>query len=362
MGAAHQNQRNFRDIGTNEQDDKHQGDHGQSLTGDVLELRLGDAAGHEEVYTHGRRDEADGKVDHNDDAEVQRRYAHARHDGQQDGHEDNDGRQRFHERADDEQEHVDEHQDDDLVLGEAQDGPGHSAGHVFDGHDVPEQGRHGHQHDNDGGSLAGLNARVDKALEIHFLIQEQAHDQTVEGGDGRGFGRGHDAAVDAAEHDDRNHERPLGVPSRVHEGPCIADLFLTAPPLLAGIPIAVAHKHDAHHDAGHDTAHEQVADGDLRGNAVHHKGVARGDHDAHATGGRNEGCGKILVVTALHHRGDGERADGRHGGGAGTGDRAEEAGYDDTHIRNAAFSVTDTGVNETDQARGNSRLRHDISG
>ena len=52
------------------------------------------------------------------------------------------------ERADDEQEYVDEHQDDDLVLGEAQDGPGHSAGHVFDGHDVPEQGRHGHQHDN----------------------------------------------------------------------------------------------------------------------------------------------------------------------------------------------------------------------
>ena len=45
-----------------------------------------------------------------------------------------------------------------------------------------------------------------------------------------------------------------------------------------------------------------------------------------------------------------------------TGDRAEEAGYDDTHIRNAAFSVTDTGVNETDQARGNPRLRHDISG
>ena len=63
MGAAHQNQRNFRDIGTNEQDDKHQSDHGQSLTGDVLELRLGDAAGHEEVYTHGRRDEADGKVE-----------------------------------------------------------------------------------------------------------------------------------------------------------------------------------------------------------------------------------------------------------------------------------------------------------
>ena len=178
MGAAHQNQRNFRDIGTNEQDDKHQGDHGQSLTGDVLELRLGDAAGHEEVYTHGRRDEADGKVDHNDDAEVQRRYAHARHDGQQDGNEDNDSRQRFHERADDEQKHVDEHQDDDLVLGEAQDGPGHSAGHVFDGHDVPEQGRHGHQHDNDGGSLAGLNARVDKALEIHFLIQEQAHNHS----------------------------------------------------------------------------------------------------------------------------------------------------------------------------------------
>ena len=31
-------------------------------------------------------------------------------------------------------------------------------------------------------------------------------------------------------------------------------------------------------------------------------------------------------------------------------------------IRNAAFSVSDTGVNETDQARGNSRLCHDVSG
>lgn len=63
----------------------------------------------------------------------------------------------------------------------------------------------------------------------------------------------------------------------------------------------------------------------------------------------------------LYHRRNQDRTQGRYRRRTGTGDRAEEAGYDDTHIRNAAFSVTDTGVNETDQARGNPRLRHDIS-
>ena len=57
-----------------------------------------------------------------------------------------------------------------------------------------------------------------------------------------------------------------------------------------------------------------------------------------------------------------DRTQSRYRRRTGTGDRAEEAGYDDTHIRNAAFSVTDTGVNKTDQARRNPRLRHDISG
>ena len=71
------------------------------------------------------------------------------------------------------------------------------------------------------------------------------------------------------------------------------------------------------------------------------------------------GCGE---TAPLYHRRNQDRTQCRYRRRTGTGDRAEEAGYDDTHIRNAAFSVTDTGVNETDQARGNPRLRHDISG
>ena len=72
-----------------------------------------------------------------------------------------------------------------------------------------------------------------------------------------------------------------------------------------------------------------------------------------------ERCGE---AAPLYHGRDQDCTQGRYRRRTGTGDRAEEAGYDDTHIRNAAFSVSDTGVNETDQARGNACLRHDVSG
>ena len=47
---------------------------------------------------------------------------------------------------------------------------------------------------------------------------------------------------------------------------------------------------------------------------------------------------------------------------AGTGDRAKEAGYDYTHDGDAASSVSDTGINEPDQALGDSCLCHDVAG
>ena len=47
---------------------------------------------------------------------------------------------------------------------------------------------------------------------------------------------------------------------------------------------------------------------------------------------------------------------------SGTGDRAKEAGYDYTHDGDAASSVSDTGINEPDQALGDSCLCHDVAG
>ena len=118
-----------------------------------------------------------------------------------------------------------------------------------------------------------------------------------------------------------------------------------------------------HQDTRDDACHKHISDGNTCDRRVYDKRDTRRDDDRDGTGSchqcRREGCGE---TAPLYHRRNQDRTQGRYRRRTGTGDRAEEAGYDDTHIRNAAFSVTDTCVNETDQARGNPRLRHDISG
>ena len=46
---------------------------------------------------------------------------------------------------------------------------------------------------------------------------------------------------------------------------------------------------------------------------------------------------------------------------AGTGDRAEEAGYDNTYDGDTAFFVSYTGINEFDQSLGDTGFCHDVS-
>ena len=117
-----------------------------------------------------------------------------------------------------------------------------------------------------------------------------------------------------------------------------------------------------HQDTRDDTCHKHISDGNTRDRRVYNKRDTRRDDNRDGTGSchqcRRERCRE---TAPLYHRRNQDRTQSRYRRRTGTGDRAEKAGYDDTHIRNAAFSVTDTGVNETDQARGNSRLRHDIS-
>ena len=71
------------------------------------------------------------------------------------------------------------------------------------------------------------------------------------------------------------------------------------------------------------------------------------------------GSGK---TTLLDHSRDQYTAKSSNGSRTGTGDRTEEAGYDDTHDGDAASSVSDTGINEPDQALGDACLCHDVAG
>ena len=64
----------------------------------------------------------------------------------------------------------------------------------------------------------------------------------------------------------------------------------------------------------------------------------------------------------LDHGRDQDCSQRCHGSRSGTGDRAKEAGYDYTHDGDAASSVSDTGINEPDQALGDACLCHDVAG
>ena len=74
---------------------------------------------------------------------------------------------------------------------------------------------------------------------------------------------------------------------------------------------------------------------------------------------RGERSGEAAL---LDHSRDQDAAKRSHGSRTGTGDRAEEAGYDDAHDGDTASSVSDTGINEPDQALGDTCLCHDVAG
>ena len=358
-GSADQAERNGRDIGDEKKHDEHQAYHGQAGFCDLLDARARYAAGDEEVDAHGRGEETDGQVHHHDDAEVQGRDAHTGDDGQKYGHENDDGGQSLHEYAHDEQKHVDDEQDGYLAAGDAENGAGYGTGHVFNGHDVAEQCGHGHEHDDDGGGFARFHAAGADLAEVQFTVEEHTHDEPVEGGHGRGFGGSHESAVNAAEHDDRNKQSPLGIPYGARHRSHGTGAGGTAPVVPACRVVGIAHEHAAGKHAGHDAADEQIADGNLSRDAVHHEGVARRNHDAYGACRRHDGRRKGTAVAAFLHGRNGERAYGRHGGRAGTADGAEEHAGGHGGEGHASVHAAHHFIGKAEQALGQAARAHE---
>ena len=162
--VAYKAERNLWDVGDDKKDKNHEAYHGHGSLGYADDVLTGDATGDEEVDAHGRREEADCKVDNHDDAEVERGNAHAGDNRQQDRGENDDGCQSFHEHANDEEQDVDDKQDEELAVREIKDGAGNGAGHVLDGHDVAEDGGHGHQENDGGRGLGCANTAFEQLL------------------------------------------------------------------------------------------------------------------------------------------------------------------------------------------------------
>ncbi len=108
-----------------------------------------------------------------------------------------------------------------------------------------------------------------------------------------------------------------------------------------------------HQDTRDDTCHKHISDGNTQIDAYTTNAIL---------GGMTIAMELEVAINAVENAAEKppalpsrnqDRTQSRYRRRTGAGNRAEEAGYDDTHIRNAAFSVTDTCVNKTDQARRN---------
>ena len=346
------------DIGDDQQAQQQHQQEGDDLFDQLSEGDVADAAGHEQVDTHRRGDEADGQVDHHDQAEVDDVHAEVGYHGVQDGGQDEDGGVGLQQAATGEEQHVDDHQHDDLVVGEAEHGGGDHVGDLLQGEYAAQDGAGAHD-DVHGAVGAGSVSKLGvQGLQVQFFVDEQAHQQGIHHGDHGGLGGGEDTAVDAAQDDNGGENGPESILEvGGHLGP--AELLA-----VAGEAVFLAGEHgsddeqQAQDDAGHKAAHEHGGDGGVHGNAVGNHGDAGGDDDTQTAGGCHQGHGELLVIALFHHGGDHDSAHSGCSGRPGAGDGTEEHAGDDGDDGQTAGEVAHQRVKEQHQPLGQAAALH----
>ena len=212
------------------------------------------------------------------------------------------------EAARDQQHDVDDHKEDDRA----------AAGNVHhkaldrkvescaSEHIAEQRCAHGDEHDGSGGA-AGVDEDILHLFQVDLMVDEHTDDQSVEYGDSNSLRRCKDAAVDAAENDDRHQQAPEGILERLE-------------PFLRGCPrhhleihpaAEDQGRHDqtgAHHQARDHTRDKEIRDRRIRNGAVHHEGDRRRDHDTDRAARSHQRTGKRCRIARLHQRGDHDQA------------------------------------------------------
>ena len=257
-------------------------------------------------------------------------HAHLQDQRKQDGRQDDNSGQGLHEGAYPKQEQVNEQQYGDFVFRKAEDGGRNALGHLLKRHDIPEYRGHRHQHDDNSRSPGGLQTAGPQRAPCELPVNEQAHEKAVKRSNSRCLGRRHDAAVYASQYDDGDKQGTLGDPNRLPQGLQVTLTRCAPPAVLFGDAIGHEHKHKSRQDPRSDARQEKFTHGSLPRNAIDHERITGRDHDADGARARHDRSCEHLVVTAFRHRRDGQRADGRHGGGPRTADCGEEHARGDT--------------------------------
>ena len=164
---------------------------------------------------HRRRVEGDGEVGGHHDAKVHHVDVERPGEGKEQRCAQQHGRQRLDESAQQKQGHIGQQQEDPLLVGNALDPCGKLRGNLFHGHQPGQTPRGADDEQYHGARLEGVEQQSSgRSPKVKVLVEEYGDEQTVDHRHGGRFCRREDAGPDAADDDDRHHQRG----SRILEG------------------------------------------------------------------------------------------------------------------------------------------------
>ena len=197
--------------------------------------------------------------------------------------------------------------------------------------------------------------------EPDLAVDHHADQKRVEDGDDGRFGRGEDAAIDAADDHDRHQQGQRRSFQSGGETELAFPVVLPQP-LDPAPDIDEQGERRRDQDARPDAGDEQLADGNLRRHGVEdHRDRRRDDHAKLRRSrlkGRREGCG----IAVADHRRDQDRADREGGGDAGARYRREDHAGQDAGAGEAALDAADDGFGEIHQSGGDAADLHQVAG
>ncbi len=226
------------------------------------------------------------------------------------------------------------------------------------GHPGVEAGAGHHDHDH-GRGLHGGGENLENDLQaVDGAVDEDAHEQPVKNGHGRGFRWREHAAVNPAEDDDRREHSP----QRLAERPAHGEVRFSA---AVAVPLRddehCPHDEQRHHHAGDKPGREQRRHRDFGHAAVHDKGDARRDHNGQTRGHGHGRGGKGLVVTRFGHARNKDQPERGHRGRARAAHRAPEGGDSHCGHGKSAGHGSRQRLHERDDARRNAGPLHDVA-
>ena len=218
------------------------------------------------------------------------------------------------------------------------------------------------QHDSTG-CLCRIHKNVKQIFELNLTVDHHTNKQTVNNGYRCSLSWCKDTAVNSSEDDNRHQESPECIFK------CIPTLFCGS--FFTGWLNVVFfcldhndnHKSNTHQKSRNDTSHKHICNRYPCDRSVYNECDTRRYDNGDGTGGCHQCRGKRCGETALlNHSRDQNCSKCRNSCRTGTGDRSEEAGYDNTYNGDTTLFMSYAGIYKVDQSFGNTSFCHDISG